>query len=224
SRGGSPATAASASGGRGAASASSTSAGRPAADTGASGSSSRTDLWKAIRDGEQPLFVNVNNAAAILHTLAATKENNKVKVTFIASGADIYRVIDQLDPKKHTVVIPPRLETIPNSQNLINVPKMLVDAKIPFMFSTSLGQSEFRAQQDAPLFAVGLLVRGGLASERALSALTMGPAKLLGLEKEIGSLETGKQANFIILDNAPFGVSTGVCAVYVEGKPIYESH
>jgi imidazolonepropionase-like amidohydrolase len=182
----------------------------------------RADLWKPIREGERTLFLNVNNAAAILHALAATKDNSNVKVTFVASAADIYRVIDQLDAARHSVVLAPRVETIPNSQNLVNVPKLLADAKIPFVFSTSLGQSEFRAQQDAPLFSVGLLVRFGLPREKALEGLTIGPARMLGLGEEIGSLEVGKKGNFVILDSEPFGVSTGISSVYVEGKPIYE--
>lgn len=186
----------------------------------ASGSS---ELWKQVREGKSSLFVNVNNAAAILHTLTALKEAAAAKVAFIASGADIFVTLDDLDPARQTIVLPPRLDTIPNSANLVNVPKLLAEKKISFVFSTSLGQSDFRNQQDTPLFGVGLLVRAGLDRQLALEALTVAPAKLLGLEASIGTLEVGKLANFIVLDGDPFATTTGIKEIFVDGKPIYEN-
>lgn len=192
----------------------------PASTTPASGSS---ELWKLVREGKSPLFVNVNNAAAILHTLTALKEAEAAKVAFIASGADIFVTLEDLDPARQTIVLPPRLDTIPNSANLVNVPKLLAEKKIPFVFSTSLGQSDFRNQQDTPLFGVGLLVRAGLDRQLALEALTLSPAKLLGLDASVGTLEVGKLANFIILDGDPFATTTGIKEIFVDGKPIYEN-
>jgi len=97
------------------------------------------------------------------------------------------------------------------------------DKEMAFAFSLSLGQNEFRAQMDTPLFGVSSLVRSGLNRQKALEALTITPAKWVGIESEVGSLEVGKKANFLVLDGDPFGSTTSIQRVFVEGKQIYEN-
>ena len=58
-------------------------------------------------------------------------------------------------------------------------------------------------------------IRFGIKKEEAILAATMNPAKAVGVEKEIGSLETGKKADFIICDS-----QWNLRQVYVDGKII----
>ena len=180
-------------------------------------------LWTEVREGKSSLFVNLNNAATILHCVAATKESKQAKLVFIASGSDLFEASSDLDPKSHVAILPPRIDFVPNTRDRINIPKFLSEKEMPFAFSLSLGQNEFRAQLDTPLFAVSSLVHNGLSRQRALEALTMMPAKLIGVDSEVGSLEVGKKANFLILDGDPFAATTSIQRVFVEGKQIDEN-
>ena len=65
-------------------------------------------------------------------------------------------------------------------------------------------------------------VRGGLAPDKALYALTMANAKILDLDKRVGSLETGKDADFIVLSGDPLSVYTHVLQTYVEGVKVFD--
>ncbi len=65
-------------------------------------------------------------------------------------------------------------------------------------------------------------VRGGMSREKALYALTMANAIMLDLDKRIGSLETGKDADFIVLSGDPLSVYTHVLQTYVEGKKVFD--
>jgi imidazolonepropionase-like amidohydrolase len=67
-----------------------------------------------------------------------------------------------------------------------------------------------------------IAVRGGLSEEAALKALTINPAKMLHLEDRLGSLEKGKDADFVVLSASPFSVYTQVEATYIDGKPVFE--
>lgn len=77
---------------------------------------------------------------------------------------------------------------------------------------------------DSRLFlrSAGLAVRNGMSREAALYALTMAGAIMLDLEKRVGSLEPGKDADFIILSGDPLSVYTKVLETWVEGKKVFD--
>ena len=58
----------------------------------------------------------------------------------------------------------------------------------------------------------------GLPYSEALKAITINPAKLLGLEKQIGSIEIGKDADLVLFNGDPFEYRTKVCTVIIDGK------
>jgi imidazolonepropionase-like amidohydrolase len=72
------------------------------------------------------------------------------------------------------------------------------------------------------LRSAGLAVRAGMSREKALYGLTMANALMLDLDKKIGSLETGKDADFIVLSGDPLSVYTKVLQTYVEGKKVFD--
>ncbi|MDE3234970.1 MAG: amidohydrolase family protein [Bacteroidota bacterium] len=67
-----------------------------------------------------------------------------------------------------------------------------------------------------------LAVKSGMSKQKALEALTIAGAKMLDLSSRIGSLEIGKDADFIILSGDPFSVYTKVEQTWVEGKKRFD--
>ncbi len=68
----------------------------------------------------------------------------------------------------------------------------------------------------------GMAVRAGMSREKALYALTMANAKMLDLDKRVGSLEVGKDADFIVLSGDPLSIYTHVLETWVEGKKVFD--
>lgn len=68
----------------------------------------------------------------------------------------------------------------------------------------------------------GLAVRAGMSRDKALYALTMANAIMLDLGDRLGSLEAGKDADFIILSGDPLSVYTHVLETWVEGKKVFD--
>lgn len=77
---------------------------------------------------------------------------------------------------------------------------------------------------DSRLFLrmAALGVRGGMSREKALEAVTLAGAEMLGLEHRIGSLEVGKDADFVVLNGDPLSVYTKVEQTWVEGQMAFD--
>jgi imidazolonepropionase-like amidohydrolase len=65
-------------------------------------------------------------------------------------------------------------------------------------------------------------VRAGMSREAALAGLTLANAKLLDLDERIGSLDVGKDADFIVLSGDPLSVYTRVEQTWVEGEKVFD--
>jgi imidazolonepropionase-like amidohydrolase len=68
----------------------------------------------------------------------------------------------------------------------------------------------------------GLAMRAGMSRDKALYALTMAGAIMLDLQDRVGSLEAGKDADFIVLSGDPLSVYTHVLQTWVEGKKVFD--
>ncbi len=77
---------------------------------------------------------------------------------------------------------------------------------------------------DSRLFlrSAGLGVRAGMSREKSLYALTMANAIMLDIQDRTGSLEKGKDADFIVLSGDPLSVYTVVEQTFVEGKKVFD--
>jgi imidazolonepropionase-like amidohydrolase len=64
-------------------------------------------------------------------------------------------------------------------------------------------------------------VRDGLDPVTAMQALTLNPARILGVDDRLGSLETGKDADFCLWSGDPLDVMSRVELAFIEGREVY---
>lgn len=72
------------------------------------------------------------------------------------------------------------------------------------------------------LRSAGLAVRYGMSREKALYGMTMAGARMLGLDGRIGSLDAGKDADFIVLSGDPLSVYTMIEQTWIEGAKVFD--
>jgi imidazolonepropionase-like amidohydrolase len=74
-------------------------------------------------------------------------------------------------------------------------------------------------------YEAGLAVTYGLPHDVALRAVTVHPAEILGLADRLGTLESGKDADLIVVDGDPFQPLTNIEHVIIGGRDVpLESH
>ena len=74
-------------------------------------------------------------------------------------------------------------------------------------------------QQYLPLCA-GLAVKAGMDPFQALQAITINPARHLGIDGRVGSLEAGKDADVVLCDGDPMVSDSRVTAVLLNGQKV----
>jgi len=106
-----------------------------------------------------------------------------------------------------------RLESLLHWDLAPENPARLERAGIRFALTT-----DRLADKEEFLPALRKAVSRGLSPEAALRALTLEPARLLGVAEQIGSLERGKLANFFVTDGDVFAPTSKVLETWVRGK------
>jgi imidazolonepropionase-like amidohydrolase len=161
-----------------------------------------------------PAIINANSSQDILAAIAFGEKWN-IRVV-IQGGGDAWKVRKVLADKKIPVILS-SLETAPGDSvpydEIYAQPGLLYDAGVKFAFSTGQGSNSRHVA-----FHAALATAYGLAPEGALKALTIWPAEIFGADKEIGSIEKGKMANFFITTGDPLDLRTQVTYVFIKGR------
>ena len=63
-------------------------------------------------------------------------------------------------------------------------------------------------------------MKAGMSEYDALRAITINPAKHLGIEDRVGSIECGKDADLILCTGNPFSIENTICHVFIEGTEV----
>ena len=67
----------------------------------------------------------------------------------------------------------------------------------------------------------GIAIKYGMKEEKALESITINPARVLGIDDRVGSIEVGKDADIVIWDNNPFEINSHVLYTIIDGKIVY---
>ena len=162
-----------------------------------------------------PLRAHAHRADDIVTAIRIAKEFKLDLV--IEHGTDGYKVAPQLAAASVPVVHGPWLKVRGNfeqSGRNPDAPRILIENKVATAFST-----------DHPVIPIQNLrmqamtaVEQGVSPDAALKAITICPAMIMGIDKRVGSLERGKDADIVLLSGLPFEAGTRVNGTIVGGK------
>lgn len=168
---------------------------------------------------EIPLKVHAHQANDILTAIRVAKEFNlKLTLEHVTEG---HLIADELAKHKDIpMAVGPTL-THASKVELRNkswtTPNVL--ARKGCMVSI-VTDAPVIPQQYLPMCA-GLAVKAGMDPYEALKAITINPAKHIGIEDRVGSLEVGKDADIIVYNGDPFELDSTCVKVIIDGKEVF---
>jgi len=174
---------------------------------------------------------------AIFHALSVAEIEKAIRIAdelelrLIVSGAvQAHLMADELARRGVGVILgdtESRLEAIRGGGDgyEVRAPAILRDAGVNVAFygpsGSRRGMPTGRLGGEPALNAAWAF-RNGVPELEALKMVTLNAAEMSGMDSQIGSLEVGKDADFLVLEGHPFDYRALPIAVYIDGKRVHE--
>lgn len=137
----------------------------------------------------------------------------------VADGGEI---ADVLAKEGYSIAVGPYFAQSTKSENMNKSPAAAVKMIRAGCNISVMTDAPVVAEEYLPLVA-GLLMREGLDEFEALKTITINPAKHLGIEHCVGSIEVSKDADIVICDGCPMSMTVKPQAVFLNGKMVFEN-
>ena len=170
-------------------------------------------------DGTIPVVVSANRLAQIRDAVEWAREEN-LRLA-IWGGADAWRMAGELAQAGIPVVVEsphelPLREDDAYDAEFANAGK-LAAAGVRVIFNE--GGTDASNVRNLPHLAA-TAVTFGFPRDKAVAAMTLEPAKLLGVADRVGSLEPGKDATFLVTDGDILDLRSRVVGAYLDGRSL----
>jgi len=185
------------------------------------------EAMAGLFDGTTKLYIHVDDEKGIVDAVTAA-QNHNISDIVLVGAYEAYKVASFLKTNKIPVLLR-RVHSRPNKSDEdydlpFKLAKMLVDAGVVVALEAS-GDMERMNSRNLPFYA-GTTVAFGLTKAQALKLITLNPAKILGIDDQYGSLESGKSATLFISSGDALDMRTNqLTRAFIDGRDIsLESH
>jgi imidazolonepropionase-like amidohydrolase len=166
--------------------------------------------------GQKPMVLAAEEGNDLQTVLDIAKEFHlKVILNHLSHSGD---VLDKVAASGFPVIVGPIYEQPKEWERydaVYRMPAELARRGVKIAFATY----DAHNARNLP-YAAGYAVGFGLPGEEALKAITLNPAQMFGVDKELGSLDVGKTANVVVANGDPLDVKTDVKHVFIAGEEI----
>jgi imidazolonepropionase-like amidohydrolase len=176
----------------------------------------KQQMLQLLLKREVKALIEANTSVDIMSAIRLAKEFNLKLV--IEGAAEAYRLIDQIKSSNAEIIVHATMERAGGETQNITMENAAILTKAGIPVSIESGYEGYVPKTRIVLFEAAIAMVHGLPYEEALKAITINPARLLGLDKKIGSLEKGKDADLVLFNGDPFEYVTKPCIVIIDGK------
>jgi imidazolonepropionase-like amidohydrolase len=172
-------------------------------------------------DGKVPMIFSAHRADDLNTALRLAKEFNlKAWLDLATEG---YLTADTIAAAKTPVVVHPTMQRVGSLETFngyLGNAAALADRKVLTAIGT--GFESYVPKTRVVRHEAAMAMVHGLGFDRALSAITLDAAKILGIDDRHGSIAPGKVADLVLYDGDPFEHVTHVTHTIVDGRVVYD--
>lgn len=180
---------------------------------------SRWEAMLAVFTREIPVFIAANDYRQIEQAVHFAREQNIRMI--LVGGAESWKATKLLKENDIPVILGPTA-AIPfrsddDYDQAYKLSRLLNEAGIKWCMSP--GGASWNSR-NLPFYA-GFASAFGLSKEAAIRAITLSPAEILGVEKDLGSLDVGKKATLVVSKGDILDpITAGVTKMWIGGRQI----
>ncbi|MFK7736182.1 MAG: amidohydrolase family protein [Pirellulaceae bacterium] len=180
---------------------------------------------KLAISGEMPVYLYCEVAMDVTAAMRLV-EDYELEPIFVL-GRECHKAAKLLAGSGKTAILDPTLvfwETDPRTREdrKIALPEIYSEAGMKYVFQVSPASSRGTVGSSYFWYQAATAVKYGLSEADALAALTIEPAKLLGIDASVGSIEVGKDADLVVLTGDPLDMASWVQYTIVGGEIVYD--
>ena len=182
----------------------------------------RHEGMRGLFDGSLCLYVHTNDARAITEAVHFKRDLGIDRMA-IVGGYDAYLVADLLRENDVAVMLQ-SVHSLPRFADddvdlPFKLPKLLMDEGLTVALQVDKRMTEMNSR-NLPFYA-GTARAYGLTEEQAIQALTRNPARILGIDHQVGTLERGKVATMFLSEGDALDMRTNsLTHAWIEGRDL----
>lgn len=179
----------------------------------------RLDAMKGVLNGTKNLYVHVESAKAIIAVIQFKKQYPNMKLVLVDAN-DAWMVKEQIKENNISVVLNNIHQLPKHGHSDVDQPYKTAVDLVRAGITVAIGHNGYWEARNV-MFNAGTTVAYGLSKEEALQCITYNAAKIIGVDKTIGSLEATKDATFIISSGDVLDMRTSIVErAFMDGKEI----
>lgn len=180
--------------------------------------------WEAmlpVLAGKRAVFMHAQDVAQIRYALQLA-QRFQLKMILVG-GADGALMANVLKDRGVPVIIA-GVHKLPvrrgaDYDSVYTLAAKLAQAGVQFCIARGGSEDDAPNERNLP-YEAAVATAFGLDHDEALKAITLYPAKILGVEDRLGSLDVGKFANLLVTNGDPLETTTKLEQVYIQGRLI----
>lgn len=179
------------------------------------------EAWRPVLDGELPVFVHADDARQITAALEFAAEQGLRSV--VVGGRDAHRVAEALAAAEVPVILEAVMQRPAHDHEHPWVgyerAARLHEAGVAVAISVGSGGWLDTINRNLP-FHAGMARAHGLDDDAALASITLVPARILGVDASMGSIEVGKRAHLIATTGDVLDIRSRLERMWIDGDEI----
>lgn len=181
----------------------------------------KLEIMQKVIKREIPLLIHANRSQDIITAIRIAREFN---VRIVLDGAsEAHLVIPQIKDAGISVIVHPTMQRAGGETENLTLENAAKLKQAGILIAIQSGYEGYVPKSRVVLFEAAAAAANGLSFRDALASITIDAAKILGIDKQAGSLEVGKDGDIALFDGDPFEYTSHCIGTIINGKVVSQA-